>query len=353
MPPFIEINGRRIGPGYPIYVVAEISANHERDFDQAVKLVHAAKRAGANAVKLQTYTPDTLTIQSEQKYFRIDGGTLWDGRTLHDLYKGAYMPWEWQPQLKAIAEDLSLDLFSTAFDPSAVDFLEEMGVPVHKIASFEIVDIPLIEKIGRTRKPLILSTGMATLEEIREAIEAARLAGAPQMALLKCTSAYPAPSEEMNLKTIPHLAETFKVPIGLSDHTLGVVVPSLAVALGACIIEKHFTLTREIPGPDNAFSLEPGEFKTMVDSIRVAEKALGGVHYGMTEQESKSLVFRRSLFVVQDIKAGDIFTDQNIRSIRPGQGLAPKYIKDILGNPAAWDIARGTPLRWEHVILRA
>jgi N-acetylneuraminate synthase len=318
-----------------------------------VRILHAAKEAGADAVKLQTYTPDTLTIPSEKEYFRIGGGTLWDGRTLYDLYSEAYMPWEWQPKLKEIADEIGIDLFSTAFDPTAVDFLEQMGVPVHKVASFEIVDIPLIEKMARTGKPLIISTGMATLGEIEEAVQAARRAGATQIALLKCTSAYPAPPEEMNLRTIPHMAEAFSVPVGLSDHTLGIAVPVAAVALGICIVEKHFTLSRDIPGPDSAFSLEPQEFKAMVEAIRTVEKALGTVQYGVSDRESKSRVFRRSLFVVKDMKAGDVFTEENLRSIRPGHGLAPKYLKDILGARAACDLERATPLQWRHIVWTA
>jgi len=223
--PFIEIGGRKVGPGQRVYIVAEMSANHNQDFDQAVRILHAAKEAGADAVKLQTYTPDTLTIQSDREYFRIGKGTLWEGKTLYDLYSEAYMPWEWQPKLKEVADELGIDLFSTAYDSTAVDFLEEMGVPAYKVASFEIVDIPLIEKMARTGKPLIISTGMATLGEIEEAVQAARNAGATQIALLKCTSAYPAPPEEMNLRTIPHMAEAFRVPVGLSDHTLGLWQP--------------------------------------------------------------------------------------------------------------------------------
>lgn len=349
MNPFIEVNGRSIGFSYAAYIIAEMSANHNRDFDQAVRILHAAKEAGADAVKLQTYTPDTLTIPSDKEYFRIGGGTLWDGRTLYDLYSEAYMPWEWQPKLKKIADEIGIDLFSTAFDPTAVDFLEEMGVPVHKVASFEIVDIPLIEKMARTGKPLIISTGMATLGEIEEAVQAARNAGATQIALLKCTSAYPAPPKEMNLRTIPHMAETFHVPVGLSDHTLGIAVPVAAVALGACIVEKHFTLSRGIPGPDSAFSLEPHEFKTMVEAIRVAEKAVGEVRYGVSEREAHSRVFRRSLFVVKDMKTGEMFTEENVRSIRPGYGLPSRYLKDVLGRQAAKDIERGTPLNWDFV----
>ena len=349
MIPSIEINRRCIGPGYPVYVVAEVSANHNQDFEQAMHILQAAKEAGADAVKLQTYTPDTLTIRSDNEYFHIGGGTLWDGRTLYDLYREAYTPWEWAPKLKAIAHDLGMDLFSTAFDPSAVDFLEAMGVPVHKVASFEIVDIPLIEKMARTGKPLIISTGMATLGEVEEAVHAARHAGATQIALLKCTSAYPAPPEEMNLRTIPHLAEAFRVPVGLSDHTMGIAVPVAAVALGACIVEKHFTLSRSLAGPDSAFSLEPDEFRAMVEAIRTAEKSLGEVHYGVNKQESKSRVFRRSLFIVEDVQAGEMFTEKNVRSIRPGFGLHPRHLAEVLGRWATRDLRRGTPLASDMV----
>jgi len=343
------ISGHPIGPGNPVYIVAEMSANHNQDFDKAVKILRAVKEADADAVKLQTYTPNTMTIPCDNEYFQIGKGTLWEGRNLYDLYGEAYTPWEWQPKLKKIANELGLDLFSTAFDPSAVDFLEEMGVPVHKVASFEIVDIPLIEHMARTGKPMIISTGMATLAEIEEAVQTARDAGATQIALLKCTSAYPAPPEEMNLHTIPHLAQAFNVPVGLSDHTLGIAVPVAAVALGACIIEKHFTLSRDIPSPDSAFSLEPHEFKAMVDAIRVAEKALGEVQYEVGEREAKSRVFRRSLFVVKDMKAGEIFTEENVRSIRPGYGLPPKFLGEVLGRKAVRDLSRGTPLAWDMV----
>lgn len=330
-------------------IIAELSANHNQDFDQAVKLIEAAKQAGANAVKLQTYTPDTLTIRSDRPEFRISSGTVWDGRTLYDLYSQAYTPWEWLPKLKQVAEELGLVFFSTAFDPQAVDFLEQIQVPVHKIASFEIVDIPLIEKAAQTGKPLIISTGMATLGEIEEAVQAARKGGAGQIALLKCVSAYPAPPEEMNLRTIPHLAQAFGLPVGLSDHTLGIAAPVAAVALGACMVEKHLTLSRDIPGPDTGFSLEPHEFRAMVEAVREAEKALGQVSYQVTGQEAKSLIFRRSLFVVRDMKAGDEFTGDNVRSIRPAHGLPPKFLKDILGRRAAHDISRGTPLGWDVI----
>ena len=349
MTSFVEINGRRIGPGYPTYIVAEMSANHNQDFDQAIRIIEAAKEAGADAVKLQTYTPDTHTIQSDKEYFRIGGGTLWDGRTLYDLYSEAYMPWEWQPKLKQVANEFGIDLFSAAVDPTSVDFLEMMGAPAYKVGSFEIVDLPLLEKMAHTGKPLIISTGMSTLSEIDEAVQAARQAGADQIVLLKCTSAYPAQPEEMNLRTIPHLAEAFQVPVGLSDHTHGIAVPVASIALGACLIEKHFTLSRSIPGPDSAFSLEPHEFQAMVEAVRVAEKALGAVYYGVSESEANSRVFRRSLFVVKDMKEGETFTLENVRSIRPGYGLHPRYLKEVLGRCANRDIERGTPLAWELV----
>ncbi len=343
------VNQRSIGSISTSWIVAELSANHQHNLQQALSLVRAAKEAGADAIKLQTYTPDTLTISSDKEYFRIGGGTLWDGRTLHDLYGEAYTPWEWHPELQHLAHELGLDFFSTAFDETAVDFLQELNVPVHKIASFELVDIPLIETMARTGKPLILSTGMATFEEIQAAVNAARNAGATQIALLKCTSAYPSPPEAMNLRTIPHLAQAFDMPVGLSDHTLGIAVPVAAVALGACIVEKHFTLRRADGGPDSAFSLEPHEFKQMVDAIRVAEKALGKVHYGVTDDDANGRAYRRSLFVVQNIAAGEMFTNENVRSIRPGNGLSPKHLPEVLGKRAARDLERGTPLAWELI----
>ena len=346
-----QINGRLIASGCPVYVIAELSANHKQNYDQALRLVHAAKESGADAVKLQTYTPDTLTIDCDNEYFRIKG-TIWEGKNLYDLYGEAYTPWDWQPKLKEIADGLGLDLFSTPFDSTAVDFLEQMGTPAHKVASFEIVDLPLLRKIAKTGKPIIMSTGMATLAEIDEAVQTVREAGGTQLALLKCTSAYPAQPEEMNLHTIPHLAEAFDVPVGLSDHTLDIAVPVAAVALGACIIEKHFTLSRADGGPDSAFSLEPHEFKAMVEAVRVAEKALGTVHYGVSEAEAKSRVFRRSLFVVKDVKAGEKLTNENVRSIRPGHGLHTRYLDEIVGRRAACNIKRGTPLAWAHITAR-
>ena len=342
----IKIGSGKVGAGHPVYLIAELSANHNGSFDQAVELVHKAKEAGVDAVKVQTYTADTITLKSDKDYFKIHGTKLWDGRTLHDLYAEASMPWEWQPKLQKIALDLGLDFFSAAFDPTAVDFLEKLNVPVHKVASFELVDIPLIEKMASTRKPLIMSTGMATLEEIQEAVSAAQKAGAGGIALLKCTSAYPAPFEEMNLRAIPDMSEKFKVPAGLSDHTLGISVPCAAVALGASILEKHMTLSRALPGPDSAFSLEPQEFKSLVEAVRACEQALGKAVYGANHHEKKSREFRRSLFAVKNIRKGEILNSENIRSIRPANGLAPKFQKKVLGRRAVSDISEGTPLDW-------
>lgn len=349
MESLFRIGNRKIGPHEPCYIVAELSANHNQNFDQAVRILHAAKDAGADAVKLQTYTADTITLRSDKDCFRIAGGTLWDGRTLHDLYQEAFTPWEWQPKLKEIADELGMQLFSSAFDESAVDFLERMNVPAHKVASFELVDIGLIEKMARTGKPLIMSTGMASEEEISEAVEAARGAGATEIALLKCTSAYPAPAQEANLRTIPELARRFNCPAGLSDHTMGIALPVAAVALGACIIEKHLCLRRADGGPDGAFSLEPEEFKAMVEAVGEAEKALGTVQFASGPREANSRKFRRSLFVVEDVKDGELFTKQNVRSIRPSDGLHPRHLHEVLGKPAACDVERGTPLNWTLV----
>ncbi len=348
MRPCIEVNGRRIGEGHPIYIIAEMSANHNHNFEKAVKIIKAAKEAGADAVKLQTYTPDTITIDCNNEYFRIKG-TIWEGKNLYQLYQEAYTPWDWQPKLKEIADEIGIDLFSTPFDATAVDFLEAMNVPAYKVASFENVDIPLLGKIAKTGKPVIMSTGMATLAEVDEAVRALREAGNSQLALLKCTSAYPALPEEMDLRTIPHMAEAFHVPAGLSDHTLGFEAPAAAVALGACIVEKHFTLSREIPGPDSDFSLEPAEFKQMVQAVRTTEKALGKIHYGTGGCETNSRIFRRSLFVVKDMQPGDKFTTKNVRSIRPGFGLHTRHTEEIIGQRAGRDIKRGTPLAWNLI----
>lgn len=345
----ISIAGRRIAPGASTYIIAELSANHGQKFDEAIRLVEAAHAVGADAVKLQTYTADTLTLASDRPEFKIGKGTIWEGRTLHDLYQEAYTPWDWQPKLKARATELGLHCFSSPFDPTAVDFLEKMEVPAYKIASFELVDLPLIERCAATGKPLIMSTGMATRAEIDEAVTAARRGGASQIALLKCTSGYPAPAEEMNLRTIPDMMQSLDLPIGLSDHTLDVAVPVAAVALGACILEKHLTIRRSDGGPDAAFSLEPAEFRAMVEQVRITERALGRVNYEVSQKESASRVFRRSLFVVENVRAGEAFTEKNVRSIRPGAGLLPKHLGEILGRRAAKDVERGTPLSWDLI----
>ena len=345
----IKIADRKIGGSNPAFIVAELSANHLKRYDLAVKTIEAAAEAGADAIKLQTYTPDTMTINCDSEYFRIKQGTLWDGKTLYELYKEAYTPWEWQPKLKKIAEDLGLIFFSTPFDKTAVDFLEEMDVPAYKIASFEITDIPLIEYVASKGKPVIISTGIATLCDIEEAVIACKRAENEQIALLKCTSAYPAPLEEINLRTIPHMAETFKTVVGLSDHTIGIYVSIAAVALGAKIIERHLILDRKLGGPDAAFSLEPEEFKSMVRAIRDVEKALGKISYELTERIKRSREFSRSLFVVEDVNAGEIFTEKNVRSIRPGHGLHPKYLKEIIGRKSRKNIKKGTPMSWNLI----
>lgn len=332
-----------------MYVIAELSANHGRDYDLACALVRAAKESGADAVKVQTYTPDTMTIRSSRPEFRVSGGTPWDGQDLYDLYAEAQMPWEWQPELKALADSLGLHLFSTPFDATAVDFLEGIGVAAYKVASFELVDLPLIRRIARTGKPIIMSTGMGTLSEIQDAVGVARESGAEGVALLKCTSAYPAVAADMNLRTMPHLAAAFDLPVGLSDHTLGVAVPVCGVALGACIVEKHFTLSRASGGPDSMFSLEPAEFTAMVEAVRTAEKALGRVHYGVSKNDAASRRLRRSLYVVKTVHAGQAFTEDNVRAIRPGDGLSPKYFDCVLKRHAACRIVAGTPLAWELV----
>lgn len=344
----IAIGGRRIGPGCPVYVIAEMSANHHHDLSKAETLVLAAKASGADAIKLQTYTADTLTIDSNETPFQLRSGNTWAGQTLHELYSRAYTPWEWQPRLKALAEANGLHWFSTPFDRTAVDFLAKLDPPAYKIASFELVDLPLIEYVAARRRPVILSTGLATIDEVEEAVRVVRRAGAP-LALLRCNSAYPAPPSEMHLRTIPHMAERFGVPVGLSDHTLGSAVALAAVAQGACIIEKHFTLDRSDPGPDSAFSMEPDEFREMVHGIRIVEQALGSVQYEPTPHEQSNRVFRRSLFVVKDVAAGEPFTPENVRSIRPSGGLAPKHLGDVLGRRATVGVKAGTPLSWAHI----
>ncbi len=331
------------------FIIAELSANHRQDIEIAKDTIHAMKESGADAVKLQTYTPDTMTIDCDNEYFQIKQGTLWDGKTLYNLYKEAYTPWEWHYELKELAEKLGLVFFSTPFDKTAVDFLEGLDVKLYKVASFEITDIPLIEYIASKGKPMIISTGIATLADIEDAIDACKRVGNNDIALLKCTSAYPTPLEDVNLLTIPNMAETFGVTVGLSDHTLGISVPIAAVSLGAKIVEKHFILDHSLGGPDATFSLEPDEFSHMVKAIREVERALGKVTYELTEKMKKGREFSRSLFVVEDVKKGEIFTEKNIRSIRPGFGLHPKYIKKVIGKRARRDIKRGIPLKWEYI----
>jgi pseudaminic acid synthase len=342
----IEIAGRKIGPGHPCYIVAEMSANHGGSLDHALEVVRVAAACGADAIKVQTFTADTMTLKSDAPPFRV-GKSLWEGRSLHELYGEAHMPWEWQPRLKALADELGIALFSTPFDGSSVDFLEKMNVPAYKIASFELVDIPLIRRVARTGKPLVMSTGMASPEEMHEAVAAARSVGNDQIVLLKCTSAYPAPPEEVNLRTIPHMAQAFGLPTGLSDHTMGTAVPVASVALGAVLIEKHFCLSRAEGGPDSAFSMEPQELKRLVADVRMVEKALGSADYHLGEEELRSRGYRRSLFVVEDVPAGQPLTEKNVRAIRPGNGLPPKHLTDVLGRRARVAITRGTPLAWE------
>lgn len=345
----IKIADREIGEGCPAFVIAELSANHNMDFARAKQIIKAAKDAGADAVKLQTYTADTITIDCDNPYFQITQGTLWDGTTLHKLYQTAYTPWEWQGDLIAYAKELGLVCFSSPFDPTAVDFLETLDVPAYKIASFEITDIPLIRKIAHLGKPILLSTGIAHLEDIDLAVRTCREEGNEKIVLLKCTSAYPAKPESMNLRTIPSMAETFGCSVGLSDHSFGSAAAVAAVALGATVIEKHLTLRRADGGPDSQFSMEQEEFAAMCREIRMAEKALGRVTYDLTYEQEREREHSRSLFVVEDVRKGDIFTPENVRSIRPGFGMHTKYYEDILGKAATKDIRKGTPLAWELV----
>ena len=345
----IEIDGRLIGPGQPTYIVAELSANHRGRLGDALALIQAAAEAGADAVKLQTYTADTLTIDADTEWFRIGEGTLWSGRTLYDLYQEAFTPWKWHPELKAEALRLGLQWFSTPFDHTAVEFLATLDMPAYKIASFELVDTALIADAARQGKPLIMSTGMASWNEIDDALAAARNMGNEQIALLKCTSAYPAPAAEMNLRVIPQLAARYQVPVGLSDHSPGHTAVVAAVALGASIIEKHLTLDRNAGGPDAAFSLEPREFRDLVGAVRFAECALGADDIVSNVEENGSRAFRRSLFVVKDVRQGEVFTAANVRSIRPGHGLPPKHMPEVIGRRARCNIARGTPLDWEMI----
>lgn len=344
----MKLGKKEIGAGNPAYLIAEMSANHAGDIVYAKEIIHAAREAGADCIKIQTYTPDTITIDCDNKYFQISDGT-WNGENLYRLYQKAYTPWEWQKELKEEAQKTGIDFFSTPFDNTAVDFLEEIGIEFYKIASFEVVDIPLIEYVASKGKPIIMSTGMASLAEIDEAVAAVRRQGNDNLALLRCASAYPAITDEMNLRTMQNMAETFGVPVGLSDHSMGSVGAVTAVALGASIIEKHFCLDRSIKNPDASFSMTPSEYRQMVKDIRQAEKAIGRVKYGVSEQEKSSEVFRRSIFCVQDIKKGERLSEQNVRIIRPGYGMEPKFYPAILGQVALCDIKRGTPLHFDMI----
>lgn len=343
----IWIGNRKISEDSPTFIIAEMSGNHNMDFDRAVEIMKAAKEAGADAVKIQTYTADTITLDCDDPCFQITQGTLWDGTTLHKLYQTAYTPWEWQPKLQKIAEDMGLIFFSSPFDLTSVDFLEEMDIPVFKVASFEITDIPFLKKIARLGKPVIISTGIAYQADIELALKTIRDEGNDQVILLKCCSAYPTPYEDINLKTIPNMKETYNCITGLSDHTMGTAVSGAAVAIGAKVIEKHMTLKRADGGPDAAFSMEPEEFKEMVDNIRIIEKAMGRVSYDLSEKQVREREHSRSLFIAKDMKKGDVFTPENLRSVRPGCGLHTKYYEELLGKKINKDAKLGTPMSFE------
>lgn len=345
----VQVEGHEIGPGHPVFLVAEISANHNHDLDRALRLVDVAAEAGVDAVKLQTYTADSMTLDVDRPEFRIGGGTAWDGDTLHRLYGEAATPWAWHEPLRDRARRHGLVFFSTPFDAAAVDLLEALEVPVHKVASFELVDTGLLRLIAATGKPIIMSTGMATEDEVAEAVATLDAAGSGPVVLLKCVSAYPAPSEEMNLRAIPAMVERFGRPVGLSDHTMGTDVAVAAVALGACVIEKHVTLARADGGPDSSFSLEPAELASLVEAVRSTEAALGDASIGPAPSEVGSRAYRRSLFVVEDIAAGEAFTTRNVRAIRPGHGLAPSALDALLGRRASRALERGEPLSWDLV----
>lgn len=345
----IKIGTRTVSADSPVFVVAELSANHNHDFGRAVEIIHAAKEAGADAVKLQTYTADTITIDCDAPCFQIKEGTIWDGTTLYKLYKEAYTPWEWQPRLKEEANRLGMECFSSPFDFTSVDFLEQMDVPAYKIASYEINDIPLIRKIAKLGKPLIFATGVAYPEDIERALSVCKDEGNEDVILLKCVPAYPTPYEQVNLNVIPTLAETYDCLAGISDHTMGTIVSSAAIALGARMVEKHITLRRADGGPDSAFSMEPEEFARMVKDIRIMEKALGSSEYQLTDTQKLEHGGSRSLFVVEDIAPGQLLTPDNIRSIRPGCGLHTMYYEEILGKKAKTFLKKGTPLQWEMI----
>lgn len=334
------------------YVIAEMSGNHNMDFERAVKILYAAKDSGADAIKIQTYTADTMTLDCDDSCFQITQGTLWDGRTLHELYEEAFTPWEWQPKLQKIANDIGLDFFSSPFDFTSVDFLEKMDVPAYKIASFEITDIPLIKKVARLGKPVIISTGIATLADIELALNTCRNEGNDNIILLKCCSAYPTPYEDINLKTMVNLRDTFDCVVGLSDHTMGDTVAVASVAMGAKVIEKHLTLSRADGGVDSAFSMEPEEFKQMVEHIRIVEKAMGSVTYELSPKQQAEREHSRSLFIAEDMTAGDILDESNMRSVRPANGLHTKYYDKLLGKRVNKDLKMGTPLNWDMIDLK-
>jgi len=344
----IEIAGRRIGADHEPYVICELSGNHNGSFERAIQLLEAAAATGADAIKIQSYTPDTITIDHDGPGFRIEGG-LWDGRTLYDLYSEAQTPFEWHEPLFRRARELGVTLFSSPFDETAVDLLEELGAPAYKIASFEAVDLPLVAYAASKRKPMIISTGMANIDEIGEAVRTARENGCEELVLLHCVSSYPAPDEQSNVRTVPDLAERFGVVSGLSDHTFGSAVAVASIALGGCVVEKHFTLRRADGGPDASFSLEPDEFRVLVEDCKRAWRSLGKATYDLQGCEKGSITFRRSIYVVRDVAAGEELTRENVRSIRPGYGLPPKHLPELLGRHAARDLKRGEPLDWPSV----
>lgn len=346
----IKIDGRSIGNNYSPYVIAELSANHNGKLETALRIIEEAKKAGADAVKLQTYKPDTITLNCESEDFKIHGG-LWDGRTLYELYEEAHMPWDWHKPLFEHARQLGITIFSSPFDNTAVDLLEELNAPAYKIASFEAVDLPLIKYAASTGKPMIISTGMADAEEIAEAIEAAREGGCNELAILRCVSGYPAPPEDYNLRTIPNMIERFGLVTGLSDHTLDNTTAIASVALGACIIEKHFTLNRNGGGPDDSFSLEPAELVALCQGVKIAWSALGTVDYGCKSSEQGNVKFRRSLYFVKDMKAGDVITENCVRSVRPGFGLHPKYLMKILGSRVITNVVANSPVKFEYISM--
>lgn len=343
----IKVENKYIGDKEPTFIVAEISANHGQSLKRALSLIKKAKECGVDAVKFQTYTPDTITIDVRNRYFKVKH-PVWGGQTLYDLYKKAYTPWSWFKRLKQLCDDLDIIFFSTAFDRTAVDFLEDLDVPVHKIASFELVDLPLIEYAAKTKKPLIMSTGMASMIEIREAVTTAKESGATDIILLKCVSNYPAQPDQMNLNVIDRMRREFNCPVGFSDHSLELVVAVAAVCQGAVLVERHFTSSRKIDTPDSFFSTEPWEMKKLVEKIRLVEQAMG-TNSKITSKDEKSKIFRRSLFVVKNIKKGELFSEENIRSIRPANGLAPKYWNKVIGKKALKDIKRGNPLSRSHI----